>query len=184
MKRILMAAALLAFASSAQAGDGPLAQMHFFEGCWRGQFAASGAGAGVGAVTDDRCFEAMQGGTYVRDTHVVRGAPGPYSGEAIYYLDAQAHKLAVIYFSSDGGVERGFAEPDGHGGLTFPPGIYVDADGSTLTMRATWRTDGPDRYIAIAEAQDNGQWREHLRILYTRAPDLHPGDLAPAPAQH
>jgi len=69
-------------------------------------------------------------------------------------------------------VERGFAEPDGHGGLTFPPGDYVGADGATLTLRAAWVTDGPDRYIATSEILENGQWRPHLHITYTRAHDL------------
>lgn len=166
MRLLLLALAAFVLSAPAQAGDGPVAQMNFFQGCWHGAF------AGSTTVTDDRCFEPMLGGTSVRDTHQVRGAPGPYGGESIYYLDAQARKLAVIYFSSDGGVERGFAEPDGHGGLTFPPGDYVDADGSTLTLRATWVTDGPDRYVATAEILDHGQWRQHLRITYTRAHDL------------
>lgn len=166
MRALLLAAAAFIFAAPAIAGDGPLAQMNFLMGCWHGAF------GGPRHITDDRCFEPMLGGTYIRDTHQVRGAPGPYGGEAIYYLDAQAHKLAVIYFSSDGGVERGYAEPDGHGGLTFPPGPYVDSDGATLTLRAAWAADGPDRYIATSEMLDHGQWKPHLRITYTRAHDL------------
>ena len=168
MRALLLALAAFAFGAPALAGDGPMAQMNFFQGCWHGAF------TGSTTVTDDRCFEPMLGGTYIRDTHQVRGAPGPYGGESVYYLDAEAHKLAVIYFSSDGGVERGFAEPDGRGGLSFPPGTYVGADGSTLTLRASWVTDGPDRYVATSEMLENGQWKPHLRITYTRAHDLTP----------
>jgi hypothetical protein len=166
MRAALVAVAAFALAAPALAGDGPMAQMNFFVGCWRGQF------SGPAHLGDDRCFEPMQGGTYVRDTHQVRGAPSPYGGESIYYLDAEAHKLAVIYFSSDGGVERGFAEPDGHGGLIFPPGTYVDADGTRLTLRASWVVDGPDRYVATSETLDHGEWKSHLRITYTRSHDL------------
>ena len=167
MRALVIAGVLCAaLAGSAQAGDGPLAQMNFFQGCWRGQF------SDAANVTDDRCFEPMQGGQYVRDTHAVHGGAGAYSGETIYYLDAQAHRLAFTYYASDGGMSRGFAESDSKGGLVFAPGTYVGADGSTLTMRATWVADGRDRYIATAEVQENGQWRPHLRILYTRARDL------------
>lgn len=168
MRAVLLALAVFVLAAPAQAGDGPMAQMNFFQGCWHGAF------AGSTTVTDDRCFEPMLGGAYVRDTHQVRGAPGPYGGETIYYLDVEAHKLALTYYASDGGIERGFAEPDGHGGLIFPPGAFTDADGSTLTLRATWVTDGPDRYIATAEMLEHGQWRQHMRITYTRAHDLTP----------
>ena len=117
-----------------------------------------GAFAGSAHITDDRCFEPMQGGHYVRDTHQVRGGQGPYGGETIYYLDAQAHRLAFTYYASDGGMSRGFADADGNG-LVFPPGTYVDPDGSTLILRGSWRPDGPNRYLAISEIQENGQWR-------------------------
>ncbi|MBS0385663.1 MAG: hypothetical protein JSS00_09990 [Proteobacteria bacterium] len=154
-------------AGSAQAGDGPLAQMHFFEGCWHGVF------GGAGAVTDERCFAPMLDEHYVRDTHVVHGGDGAYSGETVYYIDAQSQRLAFTYYASDGGIARGFAEADQHG-LTFPPGQWIGADGQSLTMRATWRAEGPNRYVAISEVQENGRWREHLRIVYTRAPERSP----------
>lgn len=153
-------------AASAAAGDGPSAQMHFFQGCWHGVF------AGSGAVTDERCFAPMLDGHYVRDTHVVHGG-GAYSGETIYYLDAQSQRLAFTYFASDGGIARGFAEASEQG-LTFPPGQWVGADGQSLTMRSNWRADGPNRYVAVSEIEENGQWREHLRIVYTRAPGVSP----------
>jgi hypothetical protein len=115
----------------------------------------------------------MLGGQYVRDTHVVHNGAGPYSGESIYYLDAQTHQLSFTYYASDGGVMRGTGSVDEHG-ITFPPGQFVSADGQTLTLRATWRRDGADRYVAIAEIEDHGQWRAHTTITYVRAPELSP----------
>ncbi len=170
MKRALAFLALtLAFvAGPARAGDTPLVQMHFFEGCWRGAF------ANQPGVTDERCFSPMLGGTYMRDTHTVRGSAQAYAGESIYYHDAQAHRLAYTYYAADGAISRGLLEPDGQGGLVFEPGAYVDANGSTLTLRATWRTHGADRYTAETEVQENGRWRPLMRIDYVRAPDLHP----------
>ncbi len=163
----LAAIAAALFAGAAQAGDGPIAQMDFFQGCWLGVF------GGSGAVTDERCFAPMLGGVYVRDTHVVHGAASAYSGETIYYLDGPARRLAFTYYASDGGIARGFATVDEHG-VTFSPGQWIGADGRTLTMRSSWREEGPNRYVAVSEIEENGQWREHLRITYTRAPERLP----------
>ncbi|HVY86626.1 MAG TPA: hypothetical protein VG943_15940 [Caulobacterales bacterium] len=169
MRALAMSAlAALCLSAAPAHADEPLATLAFFQGCWRGDF------GGQNGVTDDRCFAPMLHGKYVRDTHEVRNAPAPYAGETIYYLDAQTHRIGFTYYASDGGISRGFAEPGEGGGLVFPPGEYVGADGSTLTMRARWTPDGPDRYVAVAEIEDHGVWREHLRISYRRAPDLAP----------
>ena len=159
--------ASLVLAGSAAAGDRPLAQMDFFQGCWRGTF------EGPGHVTDNRCFQPMLGGQFVRDTHVVHGGQGPYSGESIYYLDAQTHLLSFTYYASDGGVMRGTGSVDEHG-ITFPPAQFVGSDGEAITLRSTWRREGADRYVAVAEIQEHGQWRPHITITYARAPVLSP----------
>ncbi|MES1201353.1 MAG: hypothetical protein ABUS57_07865 [Pseudomonadota bacterium] len=159
--------ALGALASPVAADTTPASALAYFQGCWRGDF------GGNSGVTDDRCFAPMLDGQYVRDTHVIHGAPGAYAGETIYYLDAQAHRVAFTYFASDGGVSKGFAEAGANGALVFPPGQWVGADGSTLTMRGSWTPDGPDRYIAVSEIQENGAWVEHLHIVYRRAPEMH-----------
>src|SRR5262249_45942204 len=134
LMRALALAAIAAalFTGGALAGDRPIAQMDFFQGCWRGVF------GGSGAVTDERCFAPMLGGVYVRDTHVVHGATSLYSGETIYYIDAASQRLAFTYYASDGGIARGFAVVDEHG-INFPPGQWIGADGRTLTMRSSWR---------------------------------------------
>lgn len=167
MRALAFSAIATAFASSAAAGDGPLAQLNFFQGCWRGTF------QGEGGVTDIRCFQPMLNGRYVRDTHVVHNGRGPYSGESIYYLDAQTSLLSFTYYASDGGVMRGTGNVDERG-ITFPPSQFVSTDGDVLTLRSTWRRDGADRYVAVAEVEDHGQWRAHTTITYVRARELSP----------
>jgi len=164
--RIGLAVLALLCCADASAQSNPLAPMQFFQGCWRGAFANSTT------VTDVRCLAPMFGGAYVRDTHVIHGAPQPYGGEAIYAYDPQARRIAVTYYAIDG-VERGFADPAGPG-LSFPQADFVGADGSVTTLRATWTPDGPDKFVATAEFLENGRWVEHLHITYTRAPDLSP----------
>jgi hypothetical protein len=157
-------AAITALGASAQTDR--LAPLHFFEGCWRGAFASSTV------VSDIRCLSPMLGGAYIRDTHVIHGAPTPYGGEAIYAYDPEGRRIAVTYYAVDG-VEHGFAEPAGQG-LSFPQSRFVGADGEITTLRARWTPDGPDKFIAVAEFLEHGRWVEHLHITYSRAPDLTP----------
>jgi hypothetical protein len=164
---VLSLIAGFALAGPAAAGDGPLAQLDFFQGCWRGTF------EGPGNVTDNRCFQPMLGGQFVRDTHVVHGGQGAYSGETIYYLDAQTHQLSFTYYASDGGVMRGTGNVDEQG-IMFPPAQFVGSNGEAVTLRSTWRRDGADRYVAVAEIQEHGQWRPHITIAYVRARELSP----------
>jgi hypothetical protein len=164
---VLALAASAIWASSAAAGDGPLAQMNFLQGCWRGAFESESG------VTDIRCFQPMLGGQYVRDTHVVHNGARPYSGETIYYLDAQTQLLSFVYFASDGGVMRGTGTVDERG-IVFPPGQYISSDGQTLTLRSSWRRNGPDRFVAVTEMQDHDQWRPLHTIVYVRAGELSP----------
>ena len=156
-----------ALVGSAAAGDGPAAQLNFLQGCWRGAF-QSEAG-----VTDNRCFQPMLGGQYMRDTHVVHNGAGPYSGETIYYLDAQTHQLSFTYFASDGGVMRGTGNVNEQG-IVFPPSQYIGSDGQALTLRSNWRRDGPDRFVAVTEMQDHDRWRPLHTIVYVRAGELSP----------
>lgn len=168
MRALLLAGVLAAISGvSAAAQPNPMAALDFFSGCWRGAFANSAS------VTDERCFAPMLGGAYVRDTHIIHGAPAPYEGEAIYAYDPQAHRIVVSYYASDGGVQRGYADASGQG-LTFPQSDWVGRDGSVISVRASWTPDGPDRFVAVAEFLEEGRWVEHLHITYTRAPDLAP----------
>ena len=167
MRGFVLAAAMAAFFAVDAFADAanPLAPLDFFKGCWRGAFQNSTT------VTDERCIAPMLGGAFLRDTHVIHGAPSFYAGEAIFAYDARAHRIGLTYYASDGGVERGYADGAGQG-LVFPETEWVGGDGAVITIRASWTPDGPDRFISVAEFLENGHWVEHLRIIYTRAPDL------------
>lgn len=130
-------------------------------GCWRGAF------EGVADIHDERCFEPMLGGAYMRDVHAVR--PTDYAGETIYYFDATARMLAFTYYASNGGISRGVVVAEG-GALVFPPHTFVGADGSEHRLRSVWRFDGPDRFVVESERQEGGIWRPFGRITYARAP--------------
>ncbi len=128
-------------------------------GCWRGAF------EGSADIHDERCFEPMLGGRYVRDVHYVR--PTTYSGETIYFFDAQRGSLAFAYYASDGGMSSGGvrAEPDV---LVFDAQTYVGADGQTQQMRSRWVFDGADRFVATTEVERDGAWRPWGVIRYAR----------------
>ncbi len=67
-------------------------------GCWRGSFDSNVE------IHDERCFEPMLGGRYVRDTHIVLATP--YRGETIYFWDTRSGALSFAYYASDGGSIR------------------------------------------------------------------------------
>jgi hypothetical protein len=161
----LPALAALAFAGFAApvAAQPAMPPMAALQGCWHGQF------EGAPGMTDERCIAPMLGGQFVRDTHTVHGGEPGYGGETIYARDPVSHRIAFTYYASDGGIETGFVDPQA-GEFVFPPGRYVGADGQSLTMRATWRMDGPDHFTTDTEVMQGGQWRSHMRILYTRVP--------------
>jgi hypothetical protein len=131
-------------------------------GCWRGAFENNAD------IHDERCFEPMLGGRYVRDTHFVR--PTTYSGETIYFVDAAAGALAFTYFASDGGMSRGRVRAE-QGALVFDDQRYVGADGRALHMRSRWTIESPDRFVASTEVERDGAWAPWGRITYTRAPN-------------
>lgn len=164
MRALLCALALAACVTPARADDhmAPLAPLI---GCWRGAF------DGNAEISDERCFAPMLAGSYLRDTHAVR--PTAYAGESVYYFDASTRHLAVTYYAADGGMSSGGVQSE-EGALVFAPYTFINADGTTLHLRGTWRFDGPDRYVATSEMEQGGQWRPFMRITYVRAPDLTP----------
>jgi hypothetical protein len=168
MRALLFALAAGALLSApAAAGDGPLAQLNFLQGCWHGEFQTEAG------VTDTRCFEPMLGGQFVRDTHVVHGGREAYRGESVYYLDAQTQQLSFTYYASDGGVMHGTGVVNDQG-MTFPPAQFITTDGGAMTVRARWRREGADRYVATTEIQDHGQWRTLHTIVYVRTSSVSP----------
>jgi len=134
MRGLLFALALTACAAPARAGD-RLDALRAFEGCWVGAFAASEG------LRDERCFAPMQDGRQWRDTHAVVGAG--YGGETIYAWDAELGRIDVSYFASDGALMRGHAVA-ARGGLDFPDGRYVGADGIVQRLRSRWRMSAAD----------------------------------------
>jgi len=158
MRALLLALALIGCATPARAQD----QMSPFApliGCWRGAF------DGQTSVHDERCFEPMLGGRYVRDTHNVR--PTAYGGESIYFFDPGARSLAYAYYAADGAISSGRVHTE-EGALVFEPGEYVGADGARMRLRARWSFDGADRYVAVTEREENGVWLPLMRISYER----------------
>lgn len=158
---MLVAVAALSLCAATPAASDPQPLLASFQGCWRGQFAAGAPPA----ATDQRCIEAVWGGHFTRDVHRLGG--GDYGGESLYRR-LPGGGIEFTYYSSDGGVMRGAVEDQGET-LVFPPSDFVTPEGQTLHMRATWRRDGPDRFVTITEAEQNGAWREVMRINYVRA---------------
>jgi hypothetical protein len=158
MRALLLSLLFAACATSARAQDA-MAPFAPLLGCWRGVF------EGNKAIRDERCFEPMLGGRYVRDTHFVR--PTTYGGETIYFVDAQNGTLSFTYYASDGGMSSGSvrAEP---GALVFDAHDYVGADGATQRLRSRWAIDAPHRFVVVSEREVDGVWRSWGRISYTR----------------
>jgi len=155
MRMILAAVTLAACATPARAhGMDVFAP---FIGCWRGEF------EGQSDVHDERCFE--RNGAYVRDVHHVR--PTDYSGESIYYADAEAGGLAYAYFASDGGRSQGAVSPNGTA-VTFEPHWYVSPSGERQLLRANWRLIDANHYEVLTEREEGGAWRPLMRIVYAR----------------
>lgn len=138
-----------------------LAPLAFLVGsCWRATFPGT-------THTDTHCYTAMLGGRYVRDLHVVEGAPSPYSGETIYRWDAAARRIRYDYYASDGGTSSGTAEPNA-AGLDFPEENYVSAAGERMTLRNAWSRDGDSAFNGVSSMRHGTEWREMWRMRFTR----------------
>lgn len=153
--------ALAACATGARAEDA-MAPFAPLMGCWRGAFESQPD------IYDERCFTPMLGGRFVRDVHYVR--PTAYAGETIYVADAQAGGFGFTYYAGNGGVARGAGRAI-EGGGAFDPHSFVGADGGVQRLRSTWLFEGPDRFVAVSEREQDGEWRPWGRIVYTRARD-------------
>ena len=162
MQFLILALALTpaAAAEPAPSLQAELAPLGFLVGsCWQASFPG-------GRATDVHCFTAPMGGHFVRDRHVVAGAPAPYWGETLYRWDPAARAVHYDYYASDGSHSGGTAEPV-TGGLSFHDN-HVEADGTAFPIRSSWMRSGENGYAAITEIQRDGQWREHLRMSFTR----------------
>jgi copper(I)-binding protein len=127
--------------------------------CWRATFPNT-------TRTDTHCYTAMLGGRYIRDLHVVQGAPTPYSGETIYRWDPRARRLRYDYYASDGGHSGGFADPMATG-IDFPEENYVGGDGQAMTLRNVLTRDD-EGYSGTSSARQGETWREMWTMRFTR----------------
>jgi hypothetical protein len=157
--RTLALALLLAVCVTSASAEEAMAPFAPLIGCWRGAFESNAE------IHDERCFEPMLGGRYVRDTHFVR--PTTYGGETIYFADAQAGAVAFAYYASDGGISRGAMRAE-QGELVFDAHVYIGADGATQRMRSRWSFLDADRFVVTTEIERDGAWRPWGRISYTR----------------
>ena len=123
--------------------------------CWKGTFPD-------GRRTDEHCFEWVYGGQFLRDRHTVKGGEAPYGGETIYYWDAESKLVNYLYINVLGGHSRGTVTPK-EGVLYFPEERYSDGKMEQI-YRSSWRRDGDDAYISVAEVKVPDGWKEAWRI--------------------
>ncbi|MFA5939759.1 MAG: hypothetical protein WC809_10435 [Sinimarinibacterium sp.] len=157
MYRFLAFLLLLPFAASAEPAPHFQPQAFLAGHCWKGSFPD-------GKRADEHCFEWVYGGKFLRDRHVVSG--GSYGGETIYFWDADAKAVHYLYFNTDGGVSHGSVTAREDGALLFPEEHYRKKDVEEI-YRSSWRRDGDDAYLVLAEFQTPEGWKEawHMRML-------------------
>lgn len=163
-----MLALLLAISASSPSAPvrAELEPLAFLVGsCWRGSFPNS-------AATDTHCFTAIYGGAFIRDVHVVEGAPQPYSGETLYRWDAGERRIRFDYYASDGAHTAGVAVLGGNG-LSFPE-TRRTASGGEMRINTVWSRDGADAYRVRSTIFEGETRRELLNMRMVRA--------GPAPA--
>ncbi|HMC92649.1 MAG TPA: hypothetical protein VKI45_09330 [Allosphingosinicella sp.] len=118
----------LLLAGAAQNLAPPLTPMAPLVGhCWTAELS--------GGQRDTHCFEAMYGGRFIRDRHVVAGGGGRYEGETLYGVEAG--QVAYTYWSSDGETMRGAMHGDGPR-LDFGESVSRDATGAEIRIRTDW----------------------------------------------
>jgi hypothetical protein len=123
--------------------------------CWKGTFPD-------GKRTDEHCFEWIYGGQFLRDRHTVKGGEAPYGGETIYYWDAESKLVRYLYINVLGGHMQGTVTPR-DGALYFPQEKYSDGKMEQI-YRSSWRPDGDDAYLSVAEVKVPDGWKEAWRI--------------------
>jgi hypothetical protein len=158
------ALALLAAATDmpAAAADDPLAPLRFLAGaCWRAEFPGGG-------LADVQCVEEMPGG-FLRSRHAVFGTEPEYSGDTVYFPDAETGTARFIYFTSLGGVSSGSVIEQG-GLFVFPDQRHISASGEELRLHGTWEVLSADAFRSESRRWANGAWSEPFTITFTRLP--------------
>lgn len=75
------------------------------------------------------------------------------------------------YAANDGGRINGSVRVEG-ARYIFPEHIYRGADGAEQRLRAAWMLESEDRFVAMTEREEGGQWRPFMRISYVRNTDI------------
>jgi len=147
-------------AAGADAPADPLQPLQFLVGhCWAGDF-PNGMGK------DTHCFEAMYGGKFIRDKHVLHGKHGDYLGETIYGFDPARKQIVYWYFSSDGDIDSSSMIPVADG-FDFPERHLLQPQ--DVTMRTRWKRSGNDRYVALNERKTGeGAWQTEWKVEYVK----------------
>jgi hypothetical protein len=152
----LLAAALVA-APAAGAQSAPSSNfrpLEFLIGhCWIGTFPD-------GKQTDEHCFEWMYDRKFVRDRHVVRGAPVLYEGETIYSYNPKTKQISFSYYNTAGEVTAGFLEETPEG--TVFPQKHQTATG-TMELKTMWTRPSADTYHVWVGQKTGETWK----VLWT-----------------
>jgi hypothetical protein len=162
IRALAAALALTACASAAVAEEEQLELLGFLHGCWIGTF------EGAQELRDERCFQPMLGGRFLRDTHTVVGTG--YGGETIYAWNAQAERIEATYYASDGGLMTGRVAAENDGFLWLRDGRYVGPDGRLQHLRSRWIRSGEGGFTVETEREEDGAWVMLMRITYAHAP--------------
>ena len=158
---IVLLSALSLNAAPAEPAKDPLQPLQFLVGhCWAGDFPNN-------MGKDTHCFEPMYGGRFIRDKHVLHGKGPDYLGESIYAFDPKQKRIVFWYWSSDGDIEHGIANPSAEG-LEFPEHHLTEPQ--DLTFRTHWRRLDANRYEAVNERKDGEAWKTEWKIEYRRVP--------------
>jgi len=159
MREMLLAVLLSACATSARDED-PLAPLAFMEGCWIGSFDSPDG------LQDERCYERRD--DQIRDRHTVLGTG--YGGETTYAWNAQRQRIEATYLASDGSRMTGVVRVEDNGQLWLRDGRHVSPDGSVQVLRSRWISTPDGGFTVETQRQENGEWRQFMRIIYVRAP--------------
>ena len=158
--RLIVALTLLVLPHQNTVVSEPLEPLQFLVGsCWTGKL------QGVSGE-DTHCFEAVFGGRFVRDRHVVRGGKTPYEGETIYAWDPKTKKVIFTYWASDGSITTGTMERQGNGDLVFDESYANETGG--LRLRTTFVRMGNDAYSVVTLKRVDAGWAEMFRTTMRR----------------
>jgi len=142
---------------------------HIFEPLMRACFSAPIADT---QAVDTHCFTDVMG-TFVRDRHIVPGAPD-YSGETLFHYDDENEELTFRYFNSIGGVSEGTASFQSRE-ISFEEETYIGLDGEEQFFRGRYYDLSERGYSSITEQLVHGEWIVVSQQHFTRTDGIPQG---------